>query len=171
MFKIQTNDGAITKYQSEKEISGNDARSILQNNIRVEKTKIENSWFNGRIDVSEARKNLKDLQRNYDRTSPESLSQDVQNALWKRAKQLKDEFTLGMLSHDELHPVKGIHVDGAIKLVVDEEKVSRMTERNTSWYNRNLAKIVEYKNIMRNLNPDNPMASDIEKFRPAKRTV
>lgn len=171
MFRVQTDNGAIVQRQMLKEVSGNDARNILENNIRIEKAKIENAWYNGRIDVSESKKNLKDLQRNYDRTAPESLTTEAQNALWKRAKQLKDEFVVGMLSHDELHPVKGITVDGSVRIVVDEEKVSRVVERNTAWYNKNLAKISEYKNILRNLNPDNPTASDIERFRPSKKTI
>lgn len=173
MFQVITNNGAAAKHLMTKEIAGNDARQILQANIKAETAKVSNAWFNGRIDVTQARKSLKEYQTNYDKTSPETLSTDVKNTLWKRAKQLKDEFTIGMLSKEELHPVKGINIDGSIKVVVDEEKMnsSRVVERNTAWYNRNAQKISDYKNIMRNLNPDNPLASDIERFRPLKRSV
>lgn len=173
MFKVMTSNNAITNFQMKKEIAGNDARNIMQANIKVETAKVTNPWYNGRVDVSEAKKTLKEYQRNFDRTAPETLDVQTQNAMWKRAKQLKDEFTIGMLSCDELHPVKGIQVDGSMRWVVDEEKMnsSRAVERNTAWYLRNQAKMSEYKNIMRHLNPDNPVASDVERFRPQRKTI
>lgn len=172
MFQVITNNGSIAKHQMTKEIAGQDARNIMQTNIRVETAKVTNAWYNGRIDVSEARKTLKDYQRNFDRTAPEALSAETKNAMWKRAKQLKDEFTVGMLSKDELHPVKGMMVNGAMQYVADYEKInnSRTVDRNTAWYNANSSKLAEFKNIMRHLNPDNPMASDVERFRPMKGT-
>lgn len=173
MFTILKNTGAIMNHQLHKEIAGSDARQIMQSNIKANTAKVTNPWFSGRVDVNEARKSLKEFQRNYDRTAPESLSDDTKNAMWKRAKALKDEFIIGMLSTDELHPVKGMQVEGTIKYVVDYEKInsSRAVERNTAWYLKNNSKIAEFKNIMRHLNPDNPSASDIEKFRPKRVTV
>lgn len=173
MFKIIHKTGAVMNHQMTKEIAGSDARQIMQSNIKAETAKITNGWFNGRIDVNSARKSLKDYQRNFDRTAPESLTDETKNSMWKRAKQLKDEFIVGMLSTDELHPVKGLMVDGSMKYVADYEKInaSRAVERNTSWYRQNEKKLAEFKNIMRHLNPDNPMASDIERFRPQRKTV
>lgn len=172
MWKVINKTGAIMNHQMTKEIAGTDARQIMQTNIKVETAKITNSWFNGRIDVGEARKSLKDYQRNFDRTAPEALTDETKNQMWKRAKQLKDEFIVGMLSKDELHPVKGIYIDGSMKYVADYEKINetRAVERNTAWYKKNDKKMAEFKNLMRHLNPDNPMASDIERFRPIKIT-
>lgn len=176
MFKIQSNNNAVAEFQLTKEIAGIDARRTMEEQIRINKGKLSGqvtsegviSSANNYYDLDDARKHLKDFQRNYDRTCPETLTIETKNAMWKRAKQLKDEFTVGMLSHDELHPVKGIQVDGAIQNVVDNEKIAtnRTVERNTQWYNRNSPKLSEFKNIMRHLCPDDPLASDIEKFRP-----
>lgn len=173
MFRINTNNGAIANHQMTKEISGLDARKTLETNMRVAQVQSTDPWYAKRIDVGEARKNFKMWSSNYERTSPEKLTPAVQNTMWKKAKQLKDEFTVGMLSRDELHPLKGIQVNGAMQYVVDNERMTstRSVERNTAWYNRNLTKIQEFKNIMRHLNPDNPGASDIERFRPNKKTV
>ncbi len=175
MFKIQNIGNAIQNFQMKKEISGLDARNTLKTNIKVAeyklncKDKVTNKYF----DMQDARKELIKNKRDYDRTAPETLSVPVQNSMWKRAKQLKDEFIVGMLSHDELHPIKGIMVDGSISNVVDQEKISmnRTVERNSKWYSVNASRIIEYKNIMRNLCPDNPSASDIERFRPRQRSV
>lgn len=175
MFKIQNAGNAIQNFQMKKEISGLDARTTLKTNIKVAeyklncKDKVTNKYF----DMGDARKELIKNKRDYDRTCPETLSVPVQNSMWKRAKQLKDEFVIGMLSHDELHPIKGIMVDGTMNYIVDQEKISvnRTVERNNNWYSVNSTRIIEYKNIMRNLCPDNPMASDIERFRPRIRSL
>lgn len=165
-----TSGGAVIEHQMKKEIAGADARRIMETNIRVETTKINDAFISKRIDIADARKNLKQYQRDYDRTCPEALSPQAQSMMWKKAKQLKDEFTVGMLSQDELHPVKAFEVDGKVNVVVDEERMraNRTVERNNAWYNKNAAKMSEYKNIMRHLCPDNPGASDIEKFRPKR---
>lgn len=172
MFSIQKPSGAVGQFQMKKEISGLDARTILQTNIKVAEHKLNNKdkVTSKYVDMQEARKELIKNKRDYDRTCPETLTPASQNAMWKRAKQLKDEFIIGMLSTDELHPIKGIMVDGAISNVVDHERIAsnRSVERNTKWYQANSSKITEYKNIMRNLCPDNPSASDIERFRPRK---
>ena len=123
------------------------------------------------FDKQEARKNYDNLTKQYDRTKPETLSSETQNHLWKKAKQLKDEFMIGMLSRDELHPVKGFLVDGAMKTVIDEEKLRSLNsvKREQEWAKRNEIRIREFKNIMRHLCPDDPSATDIERFRPHRR--
>lgn len=170
MFKIQSSNNNVLEHQMKKEIAGHDARKIMETQIKVNTAKIneENLSVRRYIDIEDARKNLKEYQRNYNRTCPESLDASAQNMMWKKAKQLKDEFSIGMLSNDELHPVKGMLIENTMKWVVDEERMrnTRAVERNTVWYQRNSQKIAEYKNIMRHLCPDNPGASDIERFRP-----
>lgn len=170
MFKIQTSNNAVLDYQMKKEIAGIDARTILKTKIRVAEHKIntKDNVEKRYIDVADARKDLVLSKKNYDRTCPETLTPFAQNAMWKRAKKLKDEFMIGMLSKDELHPIKGIEVNGSISNIVDWEKINttRSVERNSAWYNRNALKISEFKNIMRHLCPDNPTASDIERYRP-----
>lgn len=181
MWKVFNKSGATMNHQLTKEIAGADARRIMEDNIRINKNKVESKPMiidgfvtnQKYVDVADARKQLIDYQRNYDRTAPEALTDEAKNAMWKRAKQLKDEFIVGMLSQDELHPVRGMNIDGTMKYVADYEKINsnRSVERNTAWYKHNEKKLVEFKNIMRHLNPDNPGASDIEKFRPQRRTV
>lgn len=173
MFKIQSSNGAILEHQMRKEISGLDARKTLETNIRVAHKQATDPWFKGRVDQGDAMKNYKMYQKNHERTCPEKLDPAAQNAMWKRAKQLKDEFILGMLSYDELQPLKGIQVNGAMQYVVDWERLNtnRNVERNTKWYAANDKKIIEFKNIMRHLCPDDPVAADIEKFRPRRKTV
>lgn len=175
MFKIQSNNGMESSFQMTREISGIDARTILKTNIKVAEHKLssKDKTINKYVDMGDAKKELIKNKRDYDRTAPETLTPAVQNDLWKKAKQLKDEFTVGMLSRDELHPIKTIMVENSAVNVVDQEKIStnRTVERNSAWYKNNEKKIIEYKNIMRNLCPDNPMASDVEKFRPRQRSI
>lgn len=167
-FKILSPVGAIANHQMIKEISGIDARKTLETRMKVAETQFTDPWYRGRVDVNDAMKNYKELKRDYDRTAPENLSPAVKNTMWKRAKQLKDEFVVGMLSRDEMHPIKSIQVEGSICNIVDSERMSstRSVERNNLWYKRNEKKLHEFKNIMRHLCPDDPMASDIEKYRP-----
>lgn len=176
MFKILPQMDAISQHQMTKEISGLDARRILEENIKMNRMKIMGGEMKDGMtsvtsryaDVADAHKHLKNYERDYKRTCPETLTPAVKNAMWKRAKQLKDEFVIGMLSRDELHPVKSIQSDGSMQTVVDNERMTttRSVERNTTWYKRNDSKLNEFKNIMRHLCPDDPLASDIERFRP-----
>ena len=110
-------------------------------------------------------------QKALENNCPESLSIDAKNAMWKKAKLLKDEFTIGMLSTDELHPVKSYESNGAIKVVVDEDKMrsTNSVERQRAWDKKMGDKVREFKNIMRHLNPSNPNAADVERFRPKRR--
>lgn len=175
MFTIQTSGNSVIEHQMKKQISNIDARKTLLTNIKIAEHKLNDKdrITSKYIDKNDARKELEKNKRDYDRTSPETLSSESQNAMWKRAKELKDEFMVGMLSHDELHPMKGIQVDGSMKYIVDWEKIStnRTVERNNAWYKKNDSKLSEFKNIMRHLAPDNPTASDVEKFRPHRKTV
>lgn len=173
MFKIQSSNANVTQHQIKKEIAGIDARTTLKSKMNAYLTQATDPWYKGRVDTQDAMKHYKDFKRNYENTCPETLDVATKNAMWKRAKQLKDEFVVGMLSQDELHPIKGINVDGAIQNVVDNEKIAtnRTVERNTKWYNQNSSKLSEFKNIMRHLCPDDPVASDIERYRPKTRRV
>lgn len=167
MFKIQTNNNSVIKHQIGKEISKISARDILKTRSGQEELKSTDSWWKNRIDWQEAAKNSKQYKKDYERTAPETLSAQAKDAMWRKAKQLKDEFTVGMLSREELHPVKGFMENGTMKWVVDEEKMraNRSTERESAWLSKNQAKIAEFKNLMRHLDPDNPTAGDIEKYR------
>lgn len=181
MFKIQVNNGAIQRHQMTKEVAKPPARTLLRDKSRgaiveidaegsayVKGFKLNDPWWKGRIDIKEAVKNAKAYLKDYERTLPEKLSPETESQMWVRAKQLKDEFVQGMLSREELHPVKGFTSNGTVIWVVDEEKLRSLNsvERNVAWEKRNAHKITEFKNIMRHLDPDNPNAGDVEKFRP-----
>ena len=164
--------GAVEKSQMSKEISKPAARKDLESRIKMEERNSSDPWWRTRMrDSGEARKNLRMFQRSYENTAPEKLDPATESKMWKRAKQLKDEFMVGMLSKDELHPVKGFLVDGKMQYVVDEEKMRTIhsTEREQSWLTKNQSKIREFKNLMRHLDPENPNAGDIERFRPRGR--
>ena len=115
-------------------------------------------------------KNAKVYKKDYERTLPETLNSQTESEMWKRAKQLKDEFQVGMLSKEELHPVKGFMENGTMKWVVDESKMqaNNSAVREAQWQKENGKKIEEFKNLMRHLDKDNPNAGDVEKFRPRR---
>mgnify|MGYP003393951448 CR=1 FL=1 len=170
MFKIQTQSHALVEHQFHKEVAKPSARDLLKERSGQENFKSIDPWLRSRVDVNEAIKNSRQYKKDYERTLPEKLSPQTQNEMWKRAKYLKDEFTPGMLSRDELHPVKGFESNGTVKYVVDEERMraTRSVEREVAWQKKNDGKIKEFKNLMRHLNPDDPNAGDVEKFRPNK---
>lgn len=180
MFKILNNSTAVKDFQVTKEVAKVSAREILREKSGaamaassasyVSTADFTNKWWSSRIDVKEAIKNSRQYQKDYERTLPEKLSSQAQSEMWKKAKRLKDEFMQGMLSRDELHPVKAFEMGGTVKYVVDEERMRalRSTEREIAWQKKNEAKIKEFKNLMRHLNPDDPNAGDIERFRPKK---
>ena len=115
-------------------------------------------------------KNAKVYKKDYERTLPETLNSQTESEMWKRAKQLKDEFQVGMLSKEELHPVKGFMENGTMKWVVDESKMqaNNSAVREAQWQKENGKKIEEFKNLMRHLDKDNPNAGYVEKFRPRR---
>jgi len=152
----------------QKTIAPLSARNELKDNIRREDSNIKNS---GIQDKAQAHKEKDKWQKTMDHSCPETLSPQARNEMWKRAKLLKDQFTIGMLSTDELHPVKTFERAGVVSVFVDREKMqsTNAVERQRAWNDKMGAKVKEYKNIMRHLNPDNPAATDVEKFRAHKR--
>ena len=174
MFKILTNHKeSITAHQMTKEVAKPPALDILKARSGSEQNKASDPWYRARIDPNEAARNAKVYKASYEKVLPETLSPQSQNAMWIRAKQLKDKFVVGMLSREELHPVKGFTDNGTMKVVVDEERMRTMrsTERELVWQRKNEQDIKDFKNIMRHLNPDDPNAGDIEKFRPRNKTA
>lgn len=168
MFKIFSTTEVIANHQFRKEVAKPSARTLLKERSGQEQFKSTDPWWKARVDWQDAAANARTYKKDYERTAPEQLSPAVQNEMWKRAKQLKDEFTVGMLSRDELHPVKQFTEAGTTKCVVDEERMraSRSVERETLWTKQNSNKVKEFKNLMRHLNPDDPNAGDVEKYRP-----
>jgi len=171
MFKIVNRAGAIEEQQMNKKIAKPDARKLLKSNLDSNMAKITDPWLRTRVDTSDALKHIKQYKKDYERTAPEKLTAGSKNVMWKRAKLLKDSFTVGMLSREELHPVKTFETNGKIQVVVNEERMASLNtvQREGAWQNKNNELVREFKNIMRHLNPDNPHAGDIERFRPKRR--
>ena len=170
-MRIFNRSGAIRDKQVEKEIAPLSARNVLLDRVREEDGKINSSLNKGSLfDKNEAAKNKKQMQDTFDKTCPETLSPEAKNRMWKEAKRLKDEFTVGMLSYDEIHPVKTFKDGESVRVVIDEDKMRQLNcvNRSVAWGKKNEEKIRKFKNIMRHLNPDDPMAADIEKFRPRR---
>lgn len=177
MFKIQMGSNAIIQHQMTKEVAKPQAREVLKERMAgavdiegEERGYVKKSYFKYPQDNIKVAKTYK---ASYEKTLPEKLSPEAENKMWIRAKQLKDKFTVGMLSREELHPVKGFLENGTTKWVVDEGKLrdNRSVERETKWQKYNDSDVREFKNIMRHLNPDDPNAGDVEKFRPKKDKV
>lgn len=164
---------AVDRHQMMKEVAKPVALEQLNSRLRQEHLKATDSWYRTRVDVSDAVKNEKKFRKDFERVCPETLSPRVKDSMWRRAKQLKDEFIIGMLSKEELHPVKGFMKDGKMQWVVDESKMHDLNtiNRESIWRKNNERKISEFKNIMRHLCPENPNAGDIEKFRPKTRDL
>jgi len=47
--------------------------------------------------------------------------------------------------------------------------MNRCVEREAAWQKVNQQRIEEFKRIMRHLNPDDPNAGDVERFRPRRK--
>ena len=177
-MKIFVKNGADMLRQMTKEVSQVSSRRELVDNIKSAELRAKGLTINGQPttlgtrDLGEARRELAKWKKQYERTAPETLAPEVKNAMLKRAKALKDSFTIGMLSRDELHPVRKFVNNGTVITVVDEEKMNslRSVERQCAWDKKHGAEVREFKNIMRHLCPDNPKFSDIERFRPVRRT-
>lgn len=167
-MRVFVKTGRDIERQMSKKIAPLSARKDLQENISRELSNIKNGSIQ---DKAQAAKEARKWQNTYDRNCPETLSPEAKNAMWKRAKQLKDEFVVGMLSTDELHPVSMTQKDGVIRTVVDAEKMRSVNsvQRQLAWEKKNNVKVKEYKNILRHLCPDNPDATDITKFAPKGR--
>ncbi len=165
--------GAIEQHQMDKEVAKPAAFKQLSNLYNQEKTKSTDPWWRKRVDWAEAAKNAKKYGKNLENVTPEKLTPGLKDSMWRRAKWLKDEFIIGMLSKEELHPVKGFTQDGKMVWVVDEEKMRTLNSvaRNSAWNKKNEVKVREFKNLMRHLCPENPNAGDVERFRPRLKNI
>lgn len=172
-MEVIVKTGAIERHQMMKEVGQPHAVSQMKKMADSERAKSTDDWWKKRFDWGEAAKNAMKLKKNLEKVIPETLTPAAKDMMWRRAKALKDEFVVGMLSYEELHPVKGFSENGRMVWVVDEGRINanRAVERNTAWYQKNAAKIREFKAIMRHLCPQNPRAGDIERFRPKKRGI
>lgn len=179
-MEVIVRNGAIERHQMQKEVAKPGALNIIKNRYEGENAKATLTRKDakpgagiayGRFDVMEARKNAAFYKKNLEKIIPETLTPAAKDAMWRRAKALKDEFVIGMLSREELHPVRGFQENGKMVWVVDEEKMRSLNSvaRNQAWLKHNEPKIREFKNLMRHLCPDNPNAGDIERFRPKGR--
>ena len=177
MFKVFVGNNVIANHQMNKEISKVPARGLLKEKVGakiaegaegIKAFDIKDSWWSKRVDIKGVIANAKKYEKDYERTLPETLAPQTENEMWKRAKNLKDKFQMGMLSREELHPVRGFLDNGTMKWVVDDRKMQEIhaPERELKWQKNNGPNIEEYKNIMRHLCPDDPFAGDIERFRP-----
>ena len=172
-MQVIVNNNQIEDFKAMKEISKPAALKVLKNMAGSEHKKSVDPWWRSRVNAQDAARNAAAYKKNLDKVSPEKLAGHTKDKLWRRAKQLKDEFQVGMLSRTELHPVKQFTENGKVVSVCDDESVRqfRSVEREMAWQKRNNKKIKEFKNIMRHLCPEDPNAGDIERFRPVKRTT
>ncbi len=179
----------VDRVDSDREVFTIDARRQLQEEVAWRKKVLDGEEQKSQDgkgtykplkkiqDPQAMRQELKQYEKDLERGSPIKMSPAARNSLWKKAKRLKDEFTVGMLTSDELHPVRHREIveDGTVKtaVVADYDKMNetKAVERNAAWYKKNEGKTREFKRIMKVLEPDNPNVSDYERFRPKTRKV
>lgn len=169
-----------------KEVFSPSARKRMEEEIAWRKKALEGPvgaiMGGGRVDIksrlqdpAEMERQMRDFEKNLERGKPIKLSPEMKNELWMKAKRLKDEFKIGMLTDGEIHPVsqRQISKDGEAKLAVvadyDKMNSGRCVERNRIWYKKNEERLKEFKRIMRILEPDDPRATDYERFRPKRK--
>jgi hypothetical protein len=177
------NKGAVAEQDSKREVHAPAARKILYDTYKGKEHVLsggEADVMGGgkykpidRIqDIPMLRNSMKSYKKSYERGAPITLTPAARNALWIKAKRLKDEFTRSMVSKSDMHPVKMRQIvkNGAAveAVVVDKEKMknTRALERNKAWCKKNDPKVKEFKRIMRVLEPHNEKITDIERFRP-----
>lgn len=177
--------GSVAEKDSQREVHAPAARKILYDTYKGKElvlsgVEVPMTMGEGKYrpldkiqDIPALRKGYQDYKRNYERGMPIHLDPAVRNSLWIKAKKLKDEFTIGMVSKKDMHPVKIKQVirnnQAIMATVVDNEvmKNTKAIERNQAHLRKNEAKIKEFKRIMRVLEPDNPKITDVERFRPS----
>lgn len=168
-MQVIVKSGAIEHYQMNKNVGKPAAIAHMHEMYKSEDFKSKDPWCRSRVNAFEAAKNAKNWKNNLDKIMPETLSSATKDRMWRRAKEIKDQFMVGMLSKEESHPTKNFtNKDGVIVHVVDNERMASLNsvERERAWLKRNESNIREFKSIMRHLCPENPNAGDIEKFRP-----
>lgn len=186
-MKVVVKDTEVVKSkEATREVFSPSARQRMEEEIAWRKKALEGPvgslMGGGRVDIrsrlqdpAEMERQMKDFERNLERGKPIKLTPEMKNELWLKAKRLKDEFKVGMLTASEVHPVsqRQISKDGESKLAVvadyDKMAAGRCVERNRAWYQKNEAKLKEFKRIMRILEPDDPRATDYERFRPKRK--
>ena len=174
--------GAVAKQDSRKEIAHLSARKELYSEYKRrerilsgERAKAGGGGDYRALDqvqdVPMLRKVMKQHKKDYERGAPETLTPATRNQMWLRAKQLKDQFTVGMLKKSELHPVsqrlitKGGQAVTGVVADYDKIRSQKVLEREQAWQKKNKASVKEFKNIMRQLEPDNPNLPNVERFR------
>lgn len=176
--------GAVAEQDVQREVHHPSARKILKEEYKQREDvlagKVAPALMGGGTykpldsvqDIPALRSAMVSYKKNYERGAPVTLTPATRNYLWKKAKRLKDEIVIGMVSKRDMHPVKHreIVVNGKAKVaaVVDNERIksSKAIERNNAWMAKNQKKVDEFKRIMRHLEPDNPKIANIERFRP-----
>ncbi len=166
---VLINRGEVSKQDSQREIHPLAARKELEG---------EYKWREKSLSDKEIRKHLQDpavmqqqarfYKNNYEKGLPLNLSPMAKNELWKRAKLLKDRIVVGMVPKHELHPVKEIMRAGKTMVVADYDKLNatKAVERDVVWQKKNANEVRELKNILRQLEPDDPNFANLERFRP-----
>lgn len=124
-------------------------------------------------DVQMFRHNMNEAKRHAEKGAPVKLTPQERDELWRKAREIKNRVTQGMVPWHDLHPVKTrqVVVNNEVKVatVVDNDKLnqSRAVDRNIAWEKKNGEDLKEFRRVVRVLDPDykNPM-NLIEKMRP-----
>lgn len=103
------------------------------------------------IDRKHIEASISHLQNQIDAGTPGKLSGVQKDKLAKRAEELKAEILVGMPNYDQMHK---------------PGKYPGIVRKNVAWTRRTNRACEEYKQIMRKIEPDDPTASSIERFRP-----
>lgn len=128
--------------------------SLEKKHMENQLNKIESGVGRGtaasQIDKSKLKKEIKYYDKVLHKSKPRKLDGRTKDKMHNRSKELEKQIKEGMPNRDEMRDLKR-HPGAPTK--------------NLRWEKRNAKKIKEYKQIQRNLNPQNPDASSIEHLR------
>jgi len=103
-----------------------------------------------RVDKDALRRQVRQLDKAITDGTPRQIRGATKDKMSKRVKELEGNIVQGMPSHNEMWNLK--RNPGA-------------PTKNLNWQKRNAKNIQEYKQIMRQLEPGDPTASNIERLR------
>jgi len=134
--------GELTSLKEEKQ--------ELESTLRAVDDGVGAGTIGAQIDKSALKRQVSHLDRTIKDGSPVSVKPIIKDRLAARADELREQIMVGMPNSDEMR--RPARHPGVVR-------------RNFEWNRRNSKAIAEYKQIMRQLEPGDPSASSIEKFR------
>lgn len=97
--------------------------------------------------------------------TPPKRNANTKNRLYKEARELLSQIMTGMPSHGDMW---GRKTEGDRSQIMDDFEFNEVVHKHGNWEKRNLSKIKEFRNIMRQLDIDNPLVGSTAFIRRCK---